>query len=55
MDDWEDLLLYLSGTGKVSQEIAISASCQQVPTIVSRFVDYLLNGSPGGQIGRSIK
>jgi hypothetical protein len=29
MDDCEHPLLYLSGTGRASQEIAISGSCQQ--------------------------
>ena len=28
MDDWEHPLLYLSGTGRASQETAISGSCQ---------------------------
>ena len=30
MDDFEHLPLYLSGSGRTSQEIAISGSCQQI-------------------------
>jgi hypothetical protein len=49
----EHLLLYLSDTGRVSQETAISGSCQEVllaSTIVSGFGGCLWDGSSGGAV-----
>ena len=50
MDGCEHPLLYLSGTGRASQETAISGSCQQASTIVSGFGDCIWDGSPGGTV-----
>ena len=49
-DGCEHPLLYLSGTGKASQETAISGSCQQALVGIHnsfRFGDYIWDGIPG--------
>jgi hypothetical protein len=51
MDDCEHPLLYLPGTGRASQETAISGSCQQALVgicIGTRFGEFLWDGSPSG-------
>ena len=53
MDDCEHPLLYLSGTGRTSQEIAISGSCRQALVgicLVSGFSGCSWDGSPGGAV-----
>ena len=53
MDDCEHPLLYLPGTGRASQETAISGSCQQALLgicLVSGFDGCLWDGSPGGTV-----
>ena len=55
MDDYEQPLLYLPGTGIASQEIAISGSCQQNLAgihIGFGFGGCLWDGSPGGAVSR---
>ena len=50
VDGCEHPLLYLSSTGRASQETAISGSCQQAllaSTIVSVFGNCIWDGSPG--------
>jgi hypothetical protein len=50
MDDCEHPLLYLSGTGRISQETTISGSCQQalfgIHKVVYVFGEYIWDGSP---------
>ena len=53
MDDCEHPLLYLPGTGRASQETAISGSCQQALVgicLVSGFGGCLWGGSPSGAV-----
>ena len=51
MDSYEHPLLYLSGTGRASQETAMSGSCQEVLVgPVSGFGDCIWDGSPGGAV-----
>ena len=49
----EHLPLYLSCSGRASQETSISGSCQHAflaSAIVSGFGDYIWDGSPGGAV-----
>jgi hypothetical protein len=49
----EHPLLNLSGSGRASQETAISGSCRMhflASTILSGFGDYIWGGSPGGAV-----
>ena len=53
MDGCEHPLLYLPGTGRASQETAISGSCQLSLVgicLVSGFGGGLWDGSPGGEV-----
>ena len=53
MDDSEHSLLYMPGTGRLSQETAISGSCQQVllgVCLVTGFGGCLWGGSPSGVV-----
>jgi hypothetical protein len=53
IDDCEHPLLYLPGTGRASQETAISGSCQQNLAGICNSVcvgGCLLDGSPGGAV-----
>ena len=53
MDGCEHPLLYLSGSGRASQETAILGSSQQALVgihIVSVFGDCIWDGSPGGAV-----
>ena len=52
IDDCEHPLLYLPGTGRPSQEAAISGSCQQafVGICLVSFGGCLWGGSPSGEV-----
>jgi hypothetical protein len=48
MDGCEHPLLYLSGTGRASQETATTGFCQKI--LVSGFSGCIWGGSPGGTV-----
>jgi hypothetical protein len=50
MDGCEHPLLYLSGTGRVSQETAISGSCQQALVGIYKYAAFCLQVRRGHQI-----
>ena len=53
MDDCEHPLLYLPGTGRASQETAISGTCQQALVgicLVTGFGSCLWGGSPSWEV-----
>jgi hypothetical protein len=51
MDGCEHLLMYLSGTGRASQDTAISDSYQQALVGIYNSVWWLsMDGSPGGAV-----
>ena len=55
MDDCEHPLLYLPGSGRASQETAITSLCQQDlvgMSLVSGLAGCLWGGSPSGAVSR---
>jgi hypothetical protein len=53
MDDCEHPLLYLSGTGRASQETAISGSCQQALVGIHKFLVLVVVYRMDPQVGQS--
>jgi hypothetical protein len=54
MDGCEHPLLYLSGTGKASQERALSASCQQALVGICKCLSLVIDYGMDPQVGQII-